>query len=86
VIKVGHVFGRWEVIAPGGIAPRHGPTWIVRCECGEVRTRRGDNLRSGGSRSCGCLKRDLVAARNRAHTKTSASISPVNSSIIELRT
>jgi hypothetical protein len=62
MIKVGEVFGRWTIVAPGGIATRHGSTWVVRCKCGEVRTRRGDNLRSGGTRSCGCLKRDLVAA------------------------
>jgi hypothetical protein len=78
VIKVGHVFGRWEVIAPGGIAPRHGPTWIVRCECGEVRTRRADNLAGGSTRSCGCYQRDMMAARNRARAKTSAMYSPVN--------
>lgn len=32
-----------------------GAAWICRCDCGAERTVSGSNLRSGNTRSCGCL-------------------------------
>ena len=59
---VGKEFGRWTVVeelpnrySNGKIAYR------VECSCGTVATRRGDHLRSGRSKSCGCR----TAERNR---------------------
>jgi hypothetical protein len=34
--------------------PRH---WICKCDCGNVVIKRGDNLKGGGTNSCGCLPR-----------------------------
>ena len=33
------------------------PTWHCRCDCGKETIVIGNNLRSGGSRSCGCTRR-----------------------------
>ena len=55
----GQRFGKLTVLAPAGnIGPY--TAWLCRCECGReavVATRR---LRSGGTRSCGCLKADGI--------------------------
>lgn len=36
--------------------------WLCRCTCGEVRPVRSSRLRSGVTKSCGCIRRE------RAHT------------------
>lgn len=60
------VFGRLTVIER--VANRPGKArarWLCRCECGSEIVVLGKDLRRGSTRSCGCLKRDLVAARGR---------------------
>lgn len=64
----GQVFGRLTVIeragtylSPGG---KKTPTWLCRCECGANLTIHGKHLRSGASRSCGCLSREATGVRN----------------------
>lgn len=39
--------------------------WFCRCDCGNTITVRGESLRRGTTKSCGCLRRELVAARTR---------------------
>lgn len=40
-------------------APNNGkqPAWLCRCDCGEMTTVQGGNLRDGNVQSCGCLRR-----------------------------
>ena len=55
-------FGRLVVTGPAGARGKN-MVWLCHCDCGsdvEVRT---DNLRSGGTRSCGCLRRDVMKKR-----------------------
>ena len=33
------------------------PTWLCKCDCGNEVSVLGRNLKSGATRSCGCLKR-----------------------------
>lgn len=58
--ETGNRYGRLTVIerAPSenGYA-----RWICQCECGERIVVRGANLRSGNSKSCGCLKAGRAA-------------------------
>ena len=52
---VGQRFGRLTVLAPAERVGQY-TAWLCRCDCGReavVTTRR---LRSGNTRSCGCLK------------------------------
>ena len=51
-------FGRLVVIAsvPGN--------WLCRCDCGKEKIFRGVNLRLKKTTSCGCLKKELLAARS----------------------
>jgi len=64
----GRRFGRYVVL---GEAPRPASRraflWLCRCDCGNERAVRTVPLTSGTSRSCGCLMRDLCAARNKRH-------------------
>lgn len=66
------VFGRLKVLkqvdniqTPNG---RSHVAWLCECECGEQIIVRGDNLRNGHTVSCGCKKREVLAAagKNRA--------------------
>lgn len=41
--------------------------WLCRCECGTVLTVHGSSLRTGNTKSCGCLESDLTRARNFKH-------------------
>jgi len=50
--KSTHLIGRWRT------------SWICRCDCGKEATIRGDSLKSGRTRSCGCLDQmDLTSRR-----------------------
>jgi hypothetical protein len=59
-------WGRWTVQAPysGGKHPR----WLSHCVCGVERPVHADSLLNGRSRSCGCLRSEMTAARNRVRS------------------
>ncbi len=62
----GQTFGRWTVIGHAE-SNKHGhPRWLCRCSCplATIRAVMGRDLRSGHSRSCGCLRDELSAERN----------------------
>lgn len=51
--------GRWTV---GTLVNKPGEaTWLCKCECGTIREISGTSLRSGNSRSCGCLRKEVSA-------------------------
>ena len=54
-------FGRWTILG------RAGRRCLCRCDCGAERHVLYHNLLSGASRSCGCLHRENVIARNTTH-------------------
>lgn len=52
----GQKFGRLTVLREAG-RDKHGQTlWICKCDCGKETTVITQRLRSGGTKSCGCLK------------------------------
>lgn len=69
----GQVFGRLTVIRLLGFSrPPSNPNcrkamWECRCVEDNVICVSGDNLKSGNSKSCGCLERDLNIQRNTKH-------------------
>ncbi len=55
----GKTFGRYTVLREAKrTTPRR--AWVCRCACGKVRTVQMGTLRSGHSRSCGCLHLDVI--------------------------
>lgn len=60
----GQRFGRLTVIRRDGFSNSWHTMWLCRCDCGNtVRVERG-NLVNGRTRSCGCLKRDLLLKKH----------------------
>lgn len=71
----GGVYGRWKVIEFSGMNKSGGSTWLCECECGVRRCVDGRSLRSGASKSCGCLGAEhriaaAVAAVTKHHGKS----------------
>jgi hypothetical protein len=64
----GQVFTRLTVLGFAGSDGKH--SWrVCGCSCGQVRKITSNQLRSGKSRSCGCLARELTGLRSRTHNK-----------------
>jgi hypothetical protein len=43
------------------------PHWLCQCECGNNIIVKGDSLRSGNTKSCGCLNKENLLQRNTTH-------------------
>ena len=56
----GKRFDRLEVLRDAGRSPDKSILWECRCDCGTVCLKRSGDLRSGKSRSCGCLRTELI--------------------------
>ncbi len=63
----GLVFGRLAVLGAAGIAD-YRSLWECACYCGKSVIVSGKDLKSGNTRSCGCLRRENQP--NRTHGKT----------------
>lgn len=66
----GRVCGRLAVIGRAE-SRRNAVYWTCRCECGTVKAVASERLRSGATKSCGCLAREVAASVNRKHGLTS---------------
>lgn len=59
----GKRFGRLVVIERAPEKNKHGQAmWICLCDCGQAVTARSNHLRTGGTHSCGCLKREVTSS------------------------
>lgn len=52
----GKKFGRLTVIKDDGTRDGRAIKWLCRCECGKYIHVRGNMLKNGHTRSCGCLQ------------------------------
>jgi hypothetical protein len=57
---IGKHFDRWIVLKQVGRTKNRSIAWLCRCDCGTERIVDGSSLRSGRSRSCGCLQKDVL--------------------------
>lgn len=63
-------FGRLTVIREHGRDKRQHVTWLCKCDCGNYRIVRGYALRSGATKSCGCLRHDTFLKTFHKHGLT----------------
>lgn len=68
MIQVGDKFGRLTVVEFAGIK-NHAGRWKCVCDCGLTVVVNGYNLRSGNTKSCGCLHREMVTKWGKANKK-----------------
>ena len=56
----GQRFGRLTVIERDLNNKGNGAYWLCKCDCGNIASVSGGNLRSGSTKSCGCLQTKLI--------------------------
>lgn len=66
----GQRFGRLTVLRRGGTTKNRTAAWICKCDCGNERSICGASLRRGHSKSCGCLRDEIVSNTQATHRKT----------------
>ena len=54
--EIGNTYDKLTVLAYSGSQDGGGAKWLCKCECGNIIEVEGDSLRSGHTRSCGCVK------------------------------
>ena len=57
---IGHRFGRLTVLQRAFSKPNKGIFWLCRCDCDSEATVLGSKLLNGHTRSCGCLRRNMM--------------------------
>lgn len=67
---IGLAFSRLTVSEGAGRDRKRNLLWLCVCECGQEVVTAGYRLRSGETRSCGCLQRESVIHRNTSHGMT----------------
>lgn len=68
----GQTFGRLTAQWPVGRRRNNDVQWLCPCSCGKFRVNSGSDLRSGNSKSCGCLRKELLGIRKYKHGCTVA--------------
>lgn len=66
----GQKFGYWTVVERRDKIRNNGKhrgAWLCRCDCGTEMAIDQNNLLSGKSRSCGCLRKELQSDRQMTH-------------------
>lgn len=66
----GKKFGRLTVISHAGKTSYGENRWLCKCDCGKQKVIFGSLLRSGHTKSCGCLAREISSERLKTHGQT----------------
>ena len=66
-ICVGNVFGRWTILNSACADEHRRKRFLCRCVCGTQRILQAYALRSGKTKSCGCLVRDQMREKKTTH-------------------
>ena len=75
----GKKFHRLTVIRETGRDNSGQVLWECRCDCGNTSIVRGRDLRSGGTKSCGCLDLEKAVDRIKKETVNHSNISKIKS-------
>lgn len=66
----GERFGKLTAIKPDHSEPNNGVIWLCRCDCGKDTYVPTKMLKSGNTKSCGCLRDEKIAEVNKKHGKS----------------
>lgn len=66
----GRRFGMLVAIRPVGSKSNIGVQWLCRCDCGNNTIVPTNQLNSGNTRSCGCMRDSLISQVNKSHGKS----------------
>lgn len=66
---VGQSYGKWTVVG-GATSRNYQPYVSAKCECGTVRDVCAYSLRSGASKNCGCVRKNVLGDAVRKHGMT----------------
>lgn len=61
-------FGRLTILRYVGVTPSKKHYWEAACSCGKIVLVSGADLHAGDTNSCGCIKSELLAKRNKQST------------------
>lgn len=64
---IGKRFGKLTVISEAGSNGKRSTLWLCKCDCGNEKIIDGERLRSGHTKSCGCLQKSNVSKRATIH-------------------
>lgn len=59
--RVGDRYGRLVVISLAGKNSKNKYLWLCKCDCGNEKVIVGENLSSGKTKSCGCLRAEFLS-------------------------
>lgn len=65
----GQRFGRLVVESYAGRNKRRDGLWVCKCDCGRWTTTKQSSLKSGKTRSCGCLQKDTAREQHLKYGK-----------------
>lgn len=77
----GQKFNRLTVLGQAGRGSSGQVLWDCLCECGKHVVVRGNNLKSGKVKSCGCYKNDIFVQHNMKHGMSDTKLHSVWSSM-----
>lgn len=66
----GQHFGYWKVIERSESKKREPTKWLCECKCGTRKVVVGATLKNGTSKSCGCMRTELLTERAQTHGKS----------------
>lgn len=66
----GQKFGRLTVISIAERKKGYGVYWLCKCECGNETITSTGHLKSGHTKSCGCLQKERAKEYNQKHCQT----------------
>lgn len=65
--EIGNQHGRLVVIKRADNSKHGNARWLCHCDCGNITVVRGLELRSGHTKSCGCLYQETIARMSKAN-------------------
>lgn len=63
----GEIFGKLTVVGFSHFISGSRSYWTCKCECGNTKIISLHNLRTGDTKSCGCIHKKQLIARNESH-------------------